>query len=305
MIMSSYNGLKFQLKTLRRQKKMTQSSLAEMLGVGQTTIANYENGQRFPDEEILIRLADIFNVTMDNLLGRELSTEEAVERPPSMFSYQPSILGTKRDEFMDKALNSSRKAVDMIISLYKSGYSEEQVLIDLLEASLSEAGRRWAEGRYNEAMEHQLSMTVVQAMFILQSYATVNDTPVAKAALLTSAGEGHNIGLKMLSRFLEIDSWECYYLGSSVPGRTLQEYISSSSINLVLISVTMNENVDSACSLISALRQLENPPLIMAGGAGAKLNRKILIDSGADYIDKTIVDTMSFTKKIKNNLVLQ
>jgi transcriptional regulator with XRE-family HTH domain len=62
--------LKDRLSSLRSQSKMTQSEASKKLGIARTTYAGYENGSRRPDPETLDKLADIFNVSTDYLLGR-------------------------------------------------------------------------------------------------------------------------------------------------------------------------------------------------------------------------------------------
>lgn len=61
------------LKELRIDKGMSQKELGDFLSVHKTTISHWENkdkSQRFPDEDILNKLADFFNCTMDYLMGR-------------------------------------------------------------------------------------------------------------------------------------------------------------------------------------------------------------------------------------------
>lgn len=58
-----------QIRKLRTAKKMTLAVLAERLGVTTSTVAAYENGSRNPSFDVLITIARIFNVTVDNLLG--------------------------------------------------------------------------------------------------------------------------------------------------------------------------------------------------------------------------------------------
>ena len=58
------------LKSLRKEYGYTQSEVAERLEIGQTTIANYENGSRIPDISKLSMLADLYFVSIDYLLGR-------------------------------------------------------------------------------------------------------------------------------------------------------------------------------------------------------------------------------------------
>lgn len=58
------------IRQLRTEKKMTQKELGAILGVGKTTISQYESNTRKPDVETLKRLADYFCVSVDYLLGR-------------------------------------------------------------------------------------------------------------------------------------------------------------------------------------------------------------------------------------------
>lgn len=58
------------IRKLRRSKNLTQTQLSGMLGVAQSTIVSWENGQRKPDIDSLMKMAEIFGVSTDELLGR-------------------------------------------------------------------------------------------------------------------------------------------------------------------------------------------------------------------------------------------
>ena len=64
------------LKELREQRGISQTELANFLGVVRSTICQYEKGNRMPDSNILGKLADYFNVSVDYLLGRDTVPEE-------------------------------------------------------------------------------------------------------------------------------------------------------------------------------------------------------------------------------------
>ncbi|MCL2229423.1 MAG: helix-turn-helix domain-containing protein [Firmicutes bacterium] len=60
------------LKELRQEHDLTQTQLAEKLGYrGATVISNWELGERTPDLENLIAIANFFKVSLDDLVGRE------------------------------------------------------------------------------------------------------------------------------------------------------------------------------------------------------------------------------------------
>lgn len=60
---------KTRLKLLRKEKKLTQIKLGEMLNYGYTAIANYESGRNQPAIADLKKIASIFDVSLDYLLG--------------------------------------------------------------------------------------------------------------------------------------------------------------------------------------------------------------------------------------------
>ncbi len=59
------------LKSLRKACNLTQQKMATALGIERSTYTYYETGKTFPDILSLARIAQIFNVTTDTLLGVE------------------------------------------------------------------------------------------------------------------------------------------------------------------------------------------------------------------------------------------
>lgn len=57
------------LKELREQQRLNQEGLAMKLNVSQSTISAYEVGERVPDLETLIAIANFFHVSLDYLAG--------------------------------------------------------------------------------------------------------------------------------------------------------------------------------------------------------------------------------------------
>lgn len=65
------------ISTLRKEHNMTQAVLAERLNISNRTISKWENGDGFPDITILPEIAEIFGITVDELLKGEKATKEA------------------------------------------------------------------------------------------------------------------------------------------------------------------------------------------------------------------------------------
>lgn len=81
------------LKELRLGNGLTQKQLADKLNVSQNAIYNWENGKRQPDFQTLEKLAKIFDVNIDFLLGSNAGTYSR------MFKYLSAINRTKSNHW--------------------------------------------------------------------------------------------------------------------------------------------------------------------------------------------------------------
>ena len=64
------------LKALRKQKGLTQEELAIRLNVVRQTVSKWESGRSVPDADILLKIADVLDVSISDLLGAALPNDE-------------------------------------------------------------------------------------------------------------------------------------------------------------------------------------------------------------------------------------
>ena len=57
------------LKSLRIEKKLTQKQVADRIGLAISAVSSYESGSRYPSYDVLVKLARMFHVSTDYLLG--------------------------------------------------------------------------------------------------------------------------------------------------------------------------------------------------------------------------------------------
>ncbi len=66
------------IKEIRLQKGLSQSDAASALGISSVVYSRYETGARQPSIDMLIHMADVFDVSIDYLLGRKYLEEQAL-----------------------------------------------------------------------------------------------------------------------------------------------------------------------------------------------------------------------------------
>ena len=98
-----------QIRKLRRERDWTQAELAERIGIDKRNISRYESGHADPRRKTLLKLAEVFNVDVQELLGVSASTGEEVCDDPELQSLVYEI--SKLPERDKEALKHIMKAV--------------------------------------------------------------------------------------------------------------------------------------------------------------------------------------------------
>lgn len=112
------------IKALREKENISQKELAKNLGVSSSTIAMYETGKRNPDSDMLKRIGDYFNVSVDYLLGRTDSpTLQIIE-------YTDKELGHIEIGMEDYPYHLTPKEVEEMIETLKKYHFNVDALID-------------------------------------------------------------------------------------------------------------------------------------------------------------------------------
>lgn len=106
------------LKLLREEKNLLQEELGKVIGVSGRAIGNYEKGTRDMSTEIVIKLANFFNVSTDYLLGKSNErnqkndiNSELIKIGLSLKDYNPPTAEQKKqiEEFAKFVLKDNKK----------------------------------------------------------------------------------------------------------------------------------------------------------------------------------------------------
>ena len=108
------------IKQLRKKKGISQSELAELIGVKTNTVSTWERGTRKPDFEALNLLSNYFEVSFEYILGS--SDKEEARVVPTQDELDELALSALADELYDNVKkhsmlsNKSQKMIDALIN---------------------------------------------------------------------------------------------------------------------------------------------------------------------------------------------
>ena len=110
------------IATLRKANGYTQAQLAEMLGVSNKTISNWENEVSYPDLSLIPVIADIFNVTSDELLrGAKNNQNVTIENKPNE-QYIETKTNKIKDNLKKNIMNKYSNVVYISIGILSLAY---------------------------------------------------------------------------------------------------------------------------------------------------------------------------------------
>lgn len=101
------------IREARKALGLTGKWLAHELGVSESTVSQYENSKREPDNATLIKIADVLGVTLDYLLGRTYAPEALPE------TKKPAAQGGELDDalvsmLMDLSPSDVQRVLDFV-----------------------------------------------------------------------------------------------------------------------------------------------------------------------------------------------
>ncbi|WP_081462282.1 helix-turn-helix domain-containing protein [Alicyclobacillus acidocaldarius] len=110
------------LKWLRERRGWTQEELAQALGVSRATIAGYESESkgRIPREEILIKIATIFDCTIDFLLGRTEAPHLFASKDEFPLDSEETQLITTIQKLSSEQRKQVQRFADYLLSIQES-----------------------------------------------------------------------------------------------------------------------------------------------------------------------------------------
>ena len=175
----------------------------------------------------------------------------------------------------------------------KSVYSLLDFYEKLLIPVLYKIGVQWAKGEIDIATEHICSNATITLIDLINqkninkkiSKSSSTDKPII---LCTPEGELHNIACKIIESLLLEKGYEVYNITSPLPTNSIESYLANTKPHLVLVSVTLKENINSAIRLVQKIRKSLNISVIVGGNAikfASKNQIELLEKNDKVYLD--------------------
>lgn len=217
--------------------------------------------------------------------------EAALNKLPSVPTDPSTLLEgagphtTLATKFLKLLLNGERHVASrLILDAVESGVPVKDIYLHVFQPSQRELGRLWQLNQISVAQEHY--STASTQLIMAQLYPRIFRTEKngRKIVATSIGGELHEMGVRIIADFFEMEGWDTYYLGANSPASAIVQAIEDRQADVLAVSATMTFHIRAVENLIAAVRASadSNDVKVLVGGYPFNLEPELWKRVGAD-----------------------
>lgn len=252
------------LKKYRKINCINQLALADRVGLTQGTIANYESGNRMPTVEVLIKIAESLNISVDELLGYK---KKCIKKSDSTSFSKEELIDSITNHLL---LKEEYKLVKAVQNYYKEKNNILHIFTDIITPAMYKIGELWENGKISVADEHASTEMISRIVDWLAVQEIKGENKDQCAISMSIYCEQHTLGIKMVASYLDIIGYRSIYMGNNLPANELIAIIKKEKPKILALSLTLKSHQDSLVNIIKLIREIDSFSNIdiLVGGQG-------------------------------------
>ena len=233
------------------------------------------------------------------------SSEVIQDDIPVEYRDNPKILSTlaahnpqdikKREEASKKSKKQlHKKLIDgdinscvQIYDHYNKIFNSADFFDKILKPVMYQIGDEWANNKISIATEHVASNVAQTLVKIIMDKVTIFGSK-KKILLCVPVGEEHHLGCDVIETFLTIKGYKIFNMGTSIPSESILHFIEHNKPDLVMVSITLEDNLKAGQRLIKKIKDNFKVPVIVGGYA--LMQEKIPRFDAAIFANSTLND---------------
>jgi methanogenic corrinoid protein MtbC1 len=158
-------------------------------------------------------------------------------------------------EYLSALLQGERhRASRMILAAVAASVPVKEIYLNVFQPAQYEVGRLWQVNEISVAQEHYC--TAATQLIMSQLYPHIFASEKGSGTLVATcvAGDLHEIGVRMVTDFFEMDGWNTYYLGASTPAQAVVDTVVQRHAQVLGISATISFHLHAVREMIQRVR---------------------------------------------------
>jgi methanogenic corrinoid protein MtbC1 len=160
--------------------------------------------------------------------------------------------------YLESLLRGERHVASrLVLDAVAQGTPVRDIYLQVFQRCQHEVGRLWQMNRLSVAQEHYCTAASQLIMSQLYPYVFTGEKNGRTLLATCVSGDLHEIGVRMVTDFLEMEGWNTFYLGADTPTPSLVQTIAERDVDVLAVSATLTSHIRSVVSLIAAVRGTE------------------------------------------------
>jgi len=189
----------------------------------------------------------------------------------SLAKYNPKDIKTREeaskkstDQLFKKLIRGDIQGALKIYQEYNKIFNTLDFFDKILKPVMYKIGDDWEFGRISIASEHIASNTAQTLVKIIMDKVKVSCNK-NKILVCVPMGEEHRLGCDVIETYLSSKGFIVFNLGTSVPTESILSFIDNNKPDMVLLSITIKDNLKAGQRLVSKIREQFDIPILVGG----------------------------------------
>lgn len=188
-------------------------------------------------------------------------------------------------QYLQALLRGDRRlASRLVLDAVERGTSVKDIYLGVFQPCQREIGRLWQTNQISVAQEHFCTAATQLVMSLLAPRIFAGEKTAGRLVATCVSSELHEIGVRMVADFFEMEGWDTSYLGANTPTESVLRLLAERKPSVLGISATITYHVAQVEKLIHAVRA--DPAcqgvLVLVGGYPFNLAPELCRRIGAD-----------------------
>ena len=272
-------------------------------------------GRGIPAEDLVDNL-QVLRDTLDQQLPAPMQAvvheyvEAGLKQLPQLPAALPSLIGEGQPlgglarQYLDALLAGERqRASRLVLEAVERGVEVKEIYLHVFQRAQHEIGRLWQMNRLSVAQEHYCTAATQLIMSQLYPRVFAGERNGRTLVATCVAGDLHEIGVRMVADFFEMEGWDTFYLGANTPTPGVLQTIAERRADLVAVSATLTTHVPEVVALVAALRASAacRGVKILVGGHPFNVAPELWKQVGADGCARDATESVALAGRLVTN----
>ncbi len=249
----------------------------------------FEAVKVYVNEDMLEELRDYIVSALDEIENTTDKNDKNIIEKGEM------PLSDLAQKYIDALLNGNRrKAREIIFDAIENGVEIKNIYLNVFQLAQYQIGQMWLKQEISVAKEHYCTAATQSIIAQMYPYIFSEEKKDLHFVGACIGGELHEIGIRIVADFFEMDGWDTYYIGANTPVSAILQALKEEKVDVLGLSATIFLHLSKLAATIDKVKNSSEGKdvKIIVGGYPFNKRPELWKKVGADGFAKDAVEAV-------------